>query len=70
MSNEPSRDISAIFDDDEAIDQALAAAARDARRHHKLVGNPIAAMRDGKIVWIPPEEIQVDEDRETPPRAE
>jgi hypothetical protein len=24
---------------------------------HARAGNPVATMRDGKVVWIPPEEI-------------
>jgi len=40
--------------------EALNLATQDALRHHKLMGNPIATWRDGKVVWIPPEEIPVD----------
>jgi len=25
---------------------------------HKLAGNPIVGMKDGKMVWLKPEEIQ------------
>jgi len=28
---------------------------------HKLLGNPIAIWRDDKVVWIPPEEIQIED---------
>jgi hypothetical protein len=31
---------------------------------HKRLGNPIAEWRDGEVVWIPPEEILVDDDAE------
>ncbi len=37
----------------EAVQQALL--------HHKRAGNPIAVWRDGRVVWIPPEEIAVDD---------
>lgn len=40
--------------------EALNLATQDALRHHKRMGNPIATWRDGKVVWIPPEEIPVD----------
>jgi hypothetical protein len=44
---------------------AIAAAAKegvyDALRMHKRLGNSIATYRDGRIVWIPPEEIEVPE---------
>ena len=49
--------------DDAAIERAVARAVRHALLHHKRVGNPIAALRDGKVVWIPPEAI----DGETAP---
>jgi hypothetical protein len=39
------------------IDRALRRAVREALAMHKRIGNPISTMRDGKVVWIPPEEI-------------
>jgi hypothetical protein len=42
------------------IQEALELARQDALRLHKRMGYPIAAWRDGQVVWIPPEEIQVD----------
>jgi hypothetical protein len=56
----PERDIGELFDDDELIARALAEGVRDALRQHKAAGNPIAAWRDGRVVWIPPEEIDPD----------
>ena len=46
--------------DTEAITRALGDAVREALRRHKLLGNPVCYSRDGKVVWIPPEEISVD----------
>ena len=37
----------------------MQAAARDAVRRHKLLGESIAVWRDGKVVVVPPEEIVV-----------
>lgn len=34
-------------------------AVRAALREHKQAGNPIAAWRDGKVVLLPPEQIEV-----------
>jgi hypothetical protein len=34
-------------------------AVREALLRHKRLGNPVAVWRDGKVVWIPPEEIPV-----------
>ncbi len=45
--------------DREKITKALAKAVQDALRKHKQTGNPVAAWRDGKVVWIPPEEINL-----------
>lgn len=52
--------ITELFDEGTAIDEALREAARDARRFHKAIGNPMATWRDGKVVWIHPDDIQVD----------
>ena len=52
--------IGEVFEDGRAIDTALREAARDARRLHKALGNPMATWKDGQIVWIQPEDIVVD----------
>lgn len=49
-----------LFKDGRAIDEALREAARDARRFHKAMGNPMATLVDGQVVWIQPEDIVVD----------
>jgi hypothetical protein len=51
-----------LFEDGKAIDDALIEAARDARRLHKALGNPMATWRDGKVVWVQPKDIVVDGD--------
>ena len=55
-------DIGALLEDRQAIDRALQRAVRDAVRRHKLLGNPVAIWRDGKVVWIPPEQIVLKDD--------
>ncbi len=55
-------DIDRLFEDGREIDQALKEAARDARRIHKALGNPMATWRDGHVVWVQPEDIVVDDD--------
>ena len=57
-STEPT--ITELFDDGSAIDEALREAARDARRLHKALGNPMATWQDGQVVWVQPEDIVVD----------
>ena len=62
MSNlEPT--LKELFEDGRAIDEALKEAARDARRLHKALRNPMATWKDGQVVWIQPEDIEIDDDR-------
>ena len=42
-----------------AITEALRQASLDAWRRHKALGHPIVIWRDGKVVTVPPEEIEV-----------
>lgn len=59
-----------LFEDGRAIDAALREAARDARRLHKALGNPMATWKDGQVVWVPPEDIKVDDEDQDPPASE
>ncbi|HEV3417685.1 MAG TPA: hypothetical protein VG056_12750 [Pirellulales bacterium] len=43
-----------------AIEETMSQATRDAMLAHKRAGVPIAVSRNGKIVIVPPEEIQVE----------
>lgn len=54
--------ISAAFDDTVLINNAIAKGVRDAMIKHKQAGKPVVVWRDGRIVWIPAEEIQIDDD--------
>ena len=45
-----------------AIERAMQRGVRKALRIHKALGNPIAVWEDGKVVWIPPEKIVVEDD--------
>ncbi len=56
--------IDELFEDGRAIDEALKEAARDARRLHKALGNPMATWADGRVVWVQPEDIQIEDDAE------
>lgn len=47
------------FSDPEIITQALAQGVREALLKHKQAGNPIVIWKDGKAVWLKPEEIPV-----------
>ena len=51
--------IEEALSDRDGITEALAAGVREALKKHKQAGNPVVVWRDGKIVWLKPEEIQV-----------
>jgi len=51
-------DVAAILQDDKLIDQALQKAAQRAIREHQQEGLPLAMWRDGKVVWVPAEELE------------
>ena len=55
------KSITDLFTEGTEIDRALSAAVQDALWRHKQLGNPVAVWRDGKVVLIPPEEIEVDD---------
>ena len=58
----PELTLEELFEDGRAIDEALKEAARDARRFHKALGNPMATWLDGRVVWVQPEDIRVDDE--------
>jgi hypothetical protein len=62
--------INELFEDGRAIDEALREAARDARRLHKALGNPMATWQNGQVVWVQPEDIDIDDDSERRDPAE
>lgn len=41
------------------IEATLVRAVRNALLHHKRAGSPVADWRDGRVVWIAPEDIPV-----------
>ncbi len=49
-------------------EKALREAVADALAEHKLRGHPIVVWRDGKVVFIPPEEIVVTTKRDERPK--
>ena len=51
--------IAEAFANPERITYALEQGVRDALVKHKQTGNPVVVWRDGKIVWLKPEEIPV-----------
>jgi len=51
--------IAEVIADRDRILKAFSEAAKDACRRHKQSGHPIVVMKDGKIVWIEAEDIEV-----------
>ena len=59
MQETAKKDIGQLLDDREGMDRALARAVRQAVLQHKRAGNPVAIWRDGKVVWVNPDEIEL-----------
>ena len=56
--HEPARDLVAErFTDGTLMDEAMKKAVAEAVLRHRQLGLPIVVWRDGKVVWIPPEEL-------------
>jgi len=56
-SVDPKDDLFVRFGD--KIKPAYDRAVREALRKHKLLGNPVAVERDGKVVILQPDEIEI-----------
>lgn len=56
------KSIAQLIIDGTEIDRAIQEAVRQALLAHQRAGNPIAIWQDGKVVWIPPDEIFSDEE--------
>jgi len=59
MANALKKDIGKIIAEGTQIDEAVRQAVKEAVLKHKQAGNTIVAMKDGKMVWLKPEEINV-----------
>ncbi len=57
--SQKTKDINALFDEGTEIDRALQKAVREALLEHKHAGNPVASEKNGQVVWIAPEDIEV-----------
>ncbi len=45
----------------ETVRDAFKRAVQQALLQHKRAGNPVASCENGAIIWIAPEEIQIDQ---------
>ena len=59
------KSIDQAFADDAIIGKALEQGIRAALLRHKQMGKPIAIWRNGKVVWVPADQIEIEE----PPKA-
>ena len=59
MSQRPSRDIGMILRDGTAIDRAIVAARRRVIQRHRQLGVPLVIWRDGQVVEVPPESVEL-----------
>jgi hypothetical protein len=57
MSDLPKRSIVERLADRDLITEAIQKGAREAVLQHARAGNPVATLRDGKVVWLQPDEI-------------
>ena len=62
MKNNGKVSVSERMQDTEGIERAMAEAIRETVREHKLLGFPIVVWQDGKVVEIPPEEIELEDE--------
>jgi hypothetical protein len=58
-TNQAEDEISRIFNDADVVTAAIQAGINAALLRHKQLGKPICVWRDGKVVWIEPENIKV-----------
>jgi len=54
-----------IYLNPSSIHAALSSAVREARLRHKLLGQPVVEWRDGQVVLVPPDEIEIVEPNHT-----
>ena len=55
------RDLNELVQDEALISAAVSKRVREAVLAHKAAGRPTVICRDGKIVHVPPEDIEFDE---------
>ena len=60
MRVQPRKTIEELFRERTPITEALRKGVREALLRHKKLGESIVIWRDGKVVVVPPEEIDVD----------
>ena len=62
-------DLMRIFKEGTLIDEAICEGVLEALRRHKQLGDPVVEWRNGKAVWIAPEDIRLPEPAGAPKRG-
>lgn len=65
MSARSSQDIASIIRDGTAIDRAIVAARRRVIERHRQLGVPLAIWRDGQVVEVAPDSVELPDDPTT-----
>ncbi len=65
MSARSSRDIASIIRDGTAIDRAIVAARRRVIQRHRQLGVPLVIWRDGMVVEVAPDSVDLPDDTPT-----
>ena len=60
------KDISAVFRDGKAIDEAMRQAFHEAVRDHRRTGVPMVFWENGKVVKVPADQVPLPEDQLIP----
>ena len=59
MSKDQEINVTELLKDRPRVQKALRDAVQKALRFHKLMGRPVYTWKDGKVVEIPPEQIEL-----------
>lgn len=62
MNEQKRVDIGQVIRERTLVDEAIRKAIQDTLREHKLLGQPVVGWKDGKVVWVPAAEIELEED--------
>ncbi|HUG70315.1 MAG TPA: hypothetical protein VMM76_21370 [Pirellulaceae bacterium] len=60
MSPQDQKDLADLIAQADAVEAAIQQAVCDALREHKRAGNPVAGWENGRVIWVQPEQIQVE----------
>jgi hypothetical protein len=66
---ESQREDEELLAEAEAVEAAVQQAVQDALRMHKRAGNPVAGWKDGRVVWVPAEQINVEDESADAPET-